>query len=63
MGESTFGVFKLLKELSKQLVQGTMQCSCGGSLGGGGVLSLQRGSTRTLTCTRCKKKVTVNVPK
>lgn len=61
MAETTTGVFLVSKDLSANLYLGTFKCSCGTTLSSNA--SVQKGSDRTFTCTKCKKKVLVHVPK
>jgi hypothetical protein len=61
MAETTTGQFKVSQDVNTNLVQGTFVCSCGASQAG--LATVQKGSTRTFNCTRCKKKVTIVVPK
>jgi hypothetical protein len=62
MTDTTVGSFTVSKDLNANQVQGSFRCSCGASLGGG-VATVQKGSSRSFTCTQCKKRVTVAVPK
>jgi hypothetical protein len=58
---SETGTFENAKSISANLVQGTLKCSCGQAKGG--VASVQKGSVQSWTCGRCKKKVSVQIPR
>lgn len=61
MAGTTMGYVDNAKETSKTQIQGTFRCSCGGYRGG--VHTVAKGSKQTWTCSKCKMKVTVLVPK
>lgn len=61
MAETTAGSFIVSKDLSANQLQGAFVCSCGTKSPGTAIV--QKGSTRSFNCTRCKKRVTVFVPK
>jgi hypothetical protein len=56
----TLGTFEG-KSLNANQMQGSFYCSCGASLGGQHTVA--KGSTRTWTCSKCKKRVTARIPK